>query len=427
VEHSNGAKADAGRRYRAYPTQQQAQRLTGWGHSCRAVWNLALEQRQHLYRHRGVTLRAVEQGAQLTQARAELPWLADLPAQSAQQVLRQLDRAYDHWWNPQHPGGPPTFKKRRNRLMVSFPGQAIAVRKLNRKWAQVRLPKVGWVRFRLSRPLGGIVRNATVSVDALGWHISFGVATGARPAAPNGLPGCGVDFGVACSAWVSDESSPRLLSPTLTNGEQRRLAALERRKARQLRWAKRYNRGRYSRRLRRTIAQIAALRARQARRRLDFTHKLTTDLAKSHGWVGIEDLRVKGMTMSPKGTALAPGRGVAAKAGLNRGILDNAPYERRRQLAYKVPRFGSELRVVPAPGTSQTCSVCGVRDPASRPGCGRVFACTACGHQAHADHNAARNIERIAAGLAVDSTRSHPRVARPARSRMREPLRERVA
>jgi putative transposase len=427
VKQFGGAKADAGRRYRAYPTPEQAGRLTGWGHSCRTVWNLALEQRQYLYRHRGYTLRTVEQCAQLTQARGDLPWLADLPAQSAQQVLRQLDRAYDNWWNPQHPAGPPTFKKRSNRLAVPFPGQAIAIRKLNRKWAQVRLPKVGGVRFRRSRPLGGVVCNATVTRDGLGWHVSFGVATDIEPAAPNGLPGCGVDFGVACSAYVSDEPAPRLLPPTLTRGEQRRLLGLERRKARQARWAKRHNRGRYSRRLRRTIAEIARLRARQARRRQDFTHKFTTDLAKSHGWIGIEDLRVKNMTRSAEGTVDAPGRNVRQKAGLNRAILDNAPYERRRQLAYKAPRFGSELRVVPAPGTSQACSACGHRDPQSRPGCGRVFACIACGHQAHADHNAARNIERIAAGQAVDSTRSHPRVARPERSRMREPSGERVA
>jgi len=427
---TSSATANTGRRYRAYPTPEQARRLTGWGHSCRAVWNLALEQRQYLYRHRGYTLRAVEQGVQLTHARAELPWLADLPAQSAQQVLRQLDRAYDNWWNPQHPAGPPTFKKRRSRLVVPFPGQAVAVRKLNRKWAQVRLPKVGWVRFRLSRPLGGTVRNATVRRDGLGWHISFGIAAATEPAVPNGLPGCGVDFGVACSAYVSDEPSPRLLPPTLTEGEQRRLLGLERRKARRVRWAKRHNRGRYSRRLRRTIAQIARLKARQARRRRDFTHKLTTDLAKSHGWVGIEDLRVKAMTRSAKGTIEQPGSNVRQKAGLNRGILDNAPYERRRQLAYKAPRFGSELRLVPAPGTSQTCSACGHRDPESRPGCGRVFACTACGHQAHADHNAAVVIEaraRRAGGTVTNSTRSHPRVARPTRSRMREPLGKRVA
>jgi putative transposase len=199
------------------------------------------------------------------------------------------------------------------------------------------------------------------------------------------------------------------------------------RKARQVRWAKRDNGGRYFRRLRRTIAQIARLKARQARRRLGFTHKLTTDLAKSHGWVGIEDLRVKSMTRSAKGPALAPGRGVKAKAGLNRGILDNAQHERRRQLAYKAARYGSNLRLVPPAFTSQTCSACGVRDLRNRPGCGRVFACTACGHQTHADHNAAVNIEQRAAGRAADSTRSHARVARPARSRMREPLGEPVA
>jgi putative transposase len=358
------AKANTGRRYRAYPTPQQAERLVERGHACRAVWNLALEQREYLYRHRGLTLRVTTQGIQLTQTRSELSWLADLPAQSAKEVLRQLDRAYDNWWNPQHPAGPPTFHKRSTTgLSVPLPGQAVAVRKRNRKWAEVRLPKVGWVRFRLSRPLGGVVRNATVTCDGLGWHVSFGVATDARPAEPNGLPGCGVDFGVACSAYVSDESSPRLLPPTLTKGEQRRLVGLERRKARQLRWARRHNGGRYSRRLRRTIAQIARLRARQARRRLDFTHKLTTDLAKSHGWIGIEDLQVKGMTKSAKGTALTPGRRVRAKAGLNRGILDNAPGERRRQLAYKAPRFGSQLRLVPSAFTSQTCSACGHRDP----------------------------------------------------------------
>jgi len=184
---------------------------------------LALAQRQFAWRQRGVTLRAVGQCRDLTQARAELPWLADLPAQSAQQILRQLDRAYDNWWNPEPRAGPPVFRKRGAGLSVPFPGQAVEVRKLSRRWAEVRLRKLGWVRFRLSRPLGGQVRNATVSCDGLGWHIAFGVATDAKPAMPNGLPGCGVDFGVACSAFVSDETEPRRMAPSLTPGEQRRL------------------------------------------------------------------------------------------------------------------------------------------------------------------------------------------------------------
>jgi putative transposase len=247
------------------------------------------------------------------------------------------------------------------------------------------------------------------------------VATATKPAPPNRLPGCGVDFGVACSAFVSDEREPRLMPSTLTAGQRRRLVGLERRKDRQISWAKKHNSGRYSNRLSRTISQIAKLRARQARRRRDFTHKLTTDLAKNHGWVAIEDLRVKGMTRSAGGTRERPGRNVKAKAGLNRAILDNAPYERRRQLAYKAPKFGSELRLVRPAFTSQRCSACGVRDPESRPGCGRLFACTTCGHVEHADLNAARNILNLAAGQAVHSTRSRLRAARPS-SRMREPF-----
>lgn len=373
--------ADTGRRYRLYPNPEEAERLTAWGHTCRAMWNVALERRQSLYSQRGITLRARRQCRHLTEARAELDWIADLPAQAAQQVLAHLDRAYDSWWNPHHPAGPPRFKKRGAHLSVSSPGQAVATRKLSHR-AAVQLPKLGWIKLRLSRPLGGSVRNVTVSRDALGWHIAFGEST---------------------------ESRPRLMRPTLTDGENRRLVRLERRKARQVQWARKHNQGQYSRRLRRAITEIAGLKARQARRRSDFTHKLTTDPAKSHGWVGVENLQVKNLTASAQGIALAPGRDVKAKAALNRRILDSMPGERRRQLEYKAAKFGSELRLVPA-----------VRDPKSRPGCGRELACSSRGHHEHADRNAAQNIEALAAGRAVNGTRSHLQVARPT-SHTREP------
>ncbi|MEV5938365.1 transposase [Streptomyces sp. NPDC051994] len=67
---------------------------------------------------------------------------------------------------------------------------------------------------------------------------------------------------------------------------------------------------------------------------------------------------------------------------------DNLPGERRRQLAYKCPRYGSVLVAVEAAGTSQTCRVCHHRDPASRSD-RDTFRCTNCGHVDDADHNAA--------------------------------------
>jgi putative transposase len=429
-------KANTALRFRLYPTSGQAERLMSWSHTCRAVWNTALAQRIWAYRSaQRVTLRAVDQCLELTEARKQHGWLRDLPAQCAQQVLRQLDEAYANFWNPNHPAGFPQLKKKRHRHGVTFPGQAVAVRRVSRRMAQVRLPKLGWVTFRLSCPIDGVVRNATVSRDGLGWHVSFGVyrPEPVEPPIHTGPP-VGVDVGVACSVFLSTEPVERQRPDTLTTGERMRLRGLEQRKARQVTWAKKHNGGRYSNRLRKTIAQINAVKARQARRRADWNHKLTADLAHSHGLVAAEDLRVSSMVRSAKGTVEQPGRNVRQKAGLNRSIADQGWFEIRRQLGYKTRRHGGILVAVPAPGSSQTCSRCGVRDPESRRGCGRLFACTWCGHTEHADRNAALNIldralstagwagASTSGGADSQSTRS-PQGGRGTRtgSRMREP------
>src|SRR5262249_47007185 len=157
-----------GRRYRLYPAADQAERLIGWGHTCRALWNVALEQRRFVWEQRRHAMRAAEQSAHLTQARADLDWVAELPAQCGQQILRRMDEAYDKWWNRAHPAGAPRRKKRGARLSVLFPGQAVGVMRLSHNWGAVGLPKLGWVRFRWSRALGGVLRNATVTVDGTG-------------------------------------------------------------------------------------------------------------------------------------------------------------------------------------------------------------------------------------------------------------------
>lgn len=389
--------ADAGRTYRLCPTSQQAERLLEWGHTCRAVWNVALEQRLYVHRQRRVYLRADEQCRYLTEARRDLEWIADLPSQAPQQVLRHLDRAYDNFWNEEHSAGFPRFKKCGARMAIPLPGQAVRVTRLNRKRAFVRIPKLGDVKFRLTRPLGGRIKSATIRTDGAGhWYVSFGVHIGRAVAPPNEQPPVGMDFGVKQSAYLSDEAAPRLMPQTLTKGEKRRLAGLERRRERQLTHARNHRGGKYSHRLRETLRAIAELRARQARRRLDFTHKLTTDLAKSHGLVAVEDLRVKQMTKNARGSRVEPGVRVAQKAALNRGVLDNLPGERRRQLGYKCPAFGSVLVAVTPVGTSQTCGVCLQRDPASRIS-RDVFVCTKCGHTDDADHNA--SVVILARGL----------------------------
>jgi transposase len=120
----------------------------------------------------------------------------------------------------------------------------------------------------------------------------------------------------------------------------------------------------------------------------------------------VEDLNIRAMVRSARGTADAPGRNVAAKAGLNRGIQRSGWGILVRRLQDKAP--GRVETVSPA-FTSQRCSACGHTAAESRES-QALFCCVACAFACNADVNAARN---IAAGHAV-TARGGLGVARPA-------------
>ncbi len=114
--------------------------------------------------------------------------------------------------------------------------------------------------------------------------------------------------------------------------------------------------------------------------------------------VVIEDLKVSNMSASAKGTVVAPGKNVKAKAGLNKSILDQGWYEFRRQLDYKLLWRGGALITVAPHHTSQECPVCHFVSPDNRKS-QAVFRCVNCGYTENADLVSAINIK--AAGHAV--------------------------
>jgi putative transposase len=367
----------AARRYRLRLTDPQEARLDQWSGALRALWNAALEQRQTAWRNCRVSIGLAEQCRDLRNARTEIPWLAEVPAQVAQQALRDLDRAYSNFFA----GGSsfPRWRSRRSRAGLRFP-QGVAVRRLNRRWGEVRLAKLGWVRFRWTREIGGQVKHATITRDGFCWHVSLCVQLDRQPAPPNGGPAVGVDRGVVALAATSYGD---LISPQFwTAGERRRRRALEQHLARQRRGSNRRCE---------TVRQLGRLHARVARRRADALHNLSHQLATRHGLVAIEHLNVKDMTASARGTIHKPGVNVRQKAGLNRQILERGWGELHRQLAYKTGWYGSELILVPAAYSSQTCSACWTIDKDARESQAR-FRCRACGHTQNADVNAARVI-----------------------------------
>jgi transposase len=225
------------------------------------------------------------------------------------------------------------------------------------------------------------------------WHVAFAAIPEPVPAPGNGQV-VGVDRGVAVSAALSTGELLRV--PNRTIPEHRRLRRLERKLARARRGSGRRKRVRLA---------IARLKARETDIRKDWAEKTSTDLARRFDLIRVENLNVTAMTRSANGTSAGPGRNVAQKAGLNRGIMRSGWGLLVRRLGDKAP--GRVEKVNPA-FTSQRCSACGHIAAESRKS-QALFACVACSFACNADVNAARN---IAAGHAV-TARGGDGAARP--------------
>jgi putative transposase len=385
-------------RFRLYPSAaQEALLLEQCGHA-RYVWNLGLEQRLMWARWKGPAPGLNAQAAQLTEARRAEPWLAAGSQTVQQQALRDLDQAWQRFFAGTH--RRPTWRKAGQHEGFRIVGpQALRVRQDNRARSSVLVPKIGWVSFKRSRDLADW-KSYRITRDRAGrWHIAFAVIP--EPiAAPGTGEVVGVDRGVAVAVALS---TGEMTSPAgLSVKESERLLRLQRRLARARRG---------SNRRKKVKTLIGRLKAKDGDRRKDWVEKTTTDLARRFDVVRVENLNVKGMTRSARGTVDKPGRNVAAKSGLNRGILKSGCGLLVTRLEQKAP---GRVEKVKAAYMSQTCHACKHIATESRQS-QATFVCVACGHQANADVNAARN---IAVGHAVTS-RGDLRVL--ARSVKREP------
>jgi putative transposase len=373
-------------RYRLLPTPAQEAVLREHCGHARYVWNLAVEQHQHWRPGLKSAPGYLEQCRQLTQARAEHPWLAAGSQTVQQQALRDFAQARAAFLDPRNPAGRPSWRKAgrdEGFRIVGRRGRQWDVRRLSRHVGEVRVPKAGWVRFRWSRAVPTSAKSYRVTMDRAGrWHVAFAAIPDPIPAPGTGEV-VGVDRGVTVSAALS--TGELLYAPGLIAQERKRMCRLERKLARADRGS--------NRRVRLKLA-IARLHARETDRRKDWAEKVSTSIARRFDLIRVEDLQIGTMTRTAKGTRENPGSNVAQKAGLNREILRSGWGLLVRRLEEKAP--GRVEKINPA-FTSQRCSVCGHVDPESRKSQAR-FACTACRFACNADLNAARN---IAAGHAV--------------------------
>ncbi len=351
--------------------------------ACRFVFNraLALQNENHEAGNKYIPYGKMASWLVEWKNATETQWLKDSPSQPLQQSLKDLERAYKNFF--QNRAAFPRFKKRGQNDAFRYP-QGV---KLDQENSRIFLPKLGWMRYRNSRQVTGVVKNVTVSQSCGKWHISIQteseVSTPVHPSASM----VGLDAGVAKLATLSDGTVFEPVNSFHKN--QKKLARLQRQLSRKVKFSNNWQKQK---------RKIQQLHSRIANIRRDYLHKVTTIISKNHAVIVIEDLKVKHMSKSAAGTISQPGRNVRAKSGLNRSILDQGWYEMRRQLEYKQLWRGGQVLAVPPAYTSQRCACCSHTAKENRLSQSK-FVCRACGYTANADVNGARNI--LAAGHAV--------------------------
>ena len=167
--------------FRLVPTPEQENLLSRHAGGVRFVWNKALDlQTRRL--DAGIPLLSYGDMAKLLtlwRSSEEYGFLANGPVHPQQQTLKNLDRALREALDRSNPKRFPRFKRKGEKDSLRYPDPLqikldLATRDPSGRnlLPRIFLPKVGWVKVRVSRPIEGDLRNATVTRKAGRWAVS---------------------------------------------------------------------------------------------------------------------------------------------------------------------------------------------------------------------------------------------------------------
>lgn len=351
-------------KYRLYPTPNQCRELEIQLETHRRLYNAALEQRQLAYKTRRLALSFFDQSKQLKELRATDPYQNRTNAGSQQGTLLRLDRAFKAFFTRVKCGqktGYPRFKSKGQINSIDFTtyGSGIKI-----KGKKLYIQHVGNLKLVLHRPVKGKIKTATVKREGEKWYVLFACDLGPICFVSNGLSSVGLDIGLESFLTLSNGETvenPKFLKKSLP-----KLKRLQRKVSRCK--LKGRNRQKAKQRLTATHNTIK-------NQRKDFHHKISSNLIRRFGLIGVERLTISNMV---KNHSLAQS---ISDAGWGNFIS---------MLQYKAESAGCEVIEVNPSGTSQMCSKCGliVKKPLSQ----RTHNCPSCGLSLHRDENAARNI-----------------------------------
>lgn len=351
-------------KYKLKLTKTQQEKVNSWIGACRVVYNLALETKIEAYK-KGVSLSRNDLQKQLVPLKKEIEWIQSVPAQSLQNVIERLDKAYKSFFKG---AGFPKWAKKGEYNSLTFP-QDIKMKGID----IFIIPKLGNVKVFKDRVPTGNLKIATIKKECDGYYLYtvFESETENKyPTDKNQV--IGIDMGI--TFFCIDSNGQFIENQRITKKYEKQLRIANRSLSRK----KKFSNGWYKQK-----AIVSKLHRKIARVRRDFLHKISLEYVKNNSLIVVEDLKVKNMIKNKN---------------LSKHITDTSWSMFFDMLSYKCKNYEKDFVKVKPHYTSQTCNSCGNVDKANRLSQSQ-FKCTVCFHEANADENASKNI--LSEGIAL--------------------------
>ena len=348
----------------------------------RQLQNSALNGRKVVYETEGRTLGFNEQTKELTLARGRDTYYRDVPQDFQQHVLQRVDKSFKGFFRRVQSGETPGYPRMRTRnrsftwsLRKDKQGnRQQPIRETDTRYARLKVPKLGKVKVRLSRPLQGDPREVTIVKKASGWHVRIVCEL---PDVPKISPDTAVGIDVGIKHFLTTDTGDTVDNPRYYRQSEGLLhkhsQTMSRRKRGSRRWYQ-------------AVRVLARHHERTADKRDDFLAKVVNWLYHhtDHAVVVAENLKPANMVKNKR---------------LSKSISDAAWASFFDWCASIAERDGLHFHQVDPRDTSQTCSCCGQKSPKKLTLRDRIFHCGFCGASLDRDVNAARNILYRAASV----------------------------
>ena len=375
--------------YKLYPNAREVERLTAWVRLHCELYNAALQERIEAYRKAGKSITYYDQQNVLPEIKAARPEFVELGSHALQQTLRRLDLAFQAFFRRVKAGQTPGFP--RFKASARFSGFCYpdpAGWKLSQQGQRGGTLRLGSgkeamsIRMRGQHRFGADAKPNDVTILRKNgeWFasVTLRVPESACARERHDHQHRGIDFGI--TDWATFDNGETIENPRWTRNELPRLADLQRQRSRKKKGSLRYIR---------LTRQTARLYERIGNRRREFLHQETAKLVRACAVIATEELQLKNMSRSAKGTLEKPGRRIRQKAGLNREILSAGLGMAHQMLAYKAVEAGTRLHLsyTRQLKPSQRCSGCWALVPKTLSQ--RVHDCPHCGCSMPRDKNSA--------------------------------------